>query len=216
LIGQTIEILPLRLLNVCKSGEFEMEQSKCDQCLKLMPSYDTVHYGSIEGGYRLLCSQCFNAKVAKRSGISDFENIQLEPISLSDCDGLQHEFHFRIRLLGTFLSLTAFELRDQEPGGYRFEILGEPECDVLALLGQLVEKIRCGLDVKQLTVGANGPQMAANSVVGRIEWDESENGELPLVVIDGKAMSWADFGRMLTPFEGFQFQMNIGERSDEL
>lgn len=193
-----------------------MEQSKCDGCAKLMPGYDTVHYGSIESGYKLLCSQCFNAEVAKRSGIEDFENFQLEPITLADCDGHQHEFHFRIRLLGNFLSLAAFELRDHEPAGYQFEILGEPECDVFALLGQLVEKIKRGLDVKYLTVDANGPQIAASTVVGRFGWDESENGEIPLVVIDGQEMSWADFGRMLMAFEGFQFRMNIGERSDEL
>ncbi len=55
-----------------------------------------------------------------------------------------------------------------------------------------------------------------DSVVGRLEWDDAEDGEVPLVVIDGEEMSWADFGRMLMTFEGFQFKMKIGELSDEL
>lgn len=34
-----------------------------------VPSYDMVHYGSVEDGYRQLCTQCFNADVAARCGL---------------------------------------------------------------------------------------------------------------------------------------------------
>jgi hypothetical protein len=34
-------------------------------------------------------------------------------------------------------------------------------------------------------------------------------------VIDGKELSWEEFGRMLMTYEGFQFKLAILDRSDE-
>jgi len=33
----------------------------CAACGTAVPSYDVVHYGAIERGYRELCTSCFNA-----------------------------------------------------------------------------------------------------------------------------------------------------------
>ncbi len=194
----------------------DMNYEKCDGCGESLPGFDTVKYGSIEDGYRNWCSRCFNAEMATRNGLDDFENVRLEPISLTDSTGDPHQFHFQIRLLGTFLSLKAFELRDQQPCGHQFEILGDPECDAFALLGKLIERMRRALASKQLKLEPYGRHIVGDSVVGRLEWDDAEDGEVPLVVIDGEEMSWADFGRMLMTFEGFQFKMKIGELSEEL
>jgi len=35
-------------------------------------------------------------------------------------------------------------------------------------------------------------------------------------VIDGRAVSWEQFGRMLVSFEGWQFRVEIRDRSEEL
>ena len=77
----------------------------------------------MDSGYRQLCSRCFNAEVAKRCGLDDFENFRFEPIGISDSAGAAHEFHFRTRLLGSMVSLEAFELRDGNPSGYQFQIV---------------------------------------------------------------------------------------------
>ena len=52
-------------------------------------------------------------------------------------------------------------------------------------------------------------------VHGRIEWDENMDGEVPLPAIDGKAVTWEEFGRLLTSLEGWQFKLKIYEPSDE-
>jgi len=36
----------------------------------------------------------------------------------------------------------------------------------------------------------------------------------PMVVIDGKALSWEELGRM--SYEGFQFKLNIYDISDDI
>jgi hypothetical protein len=38
---------------------------------------------------------------------------------------------------------------------------------------------------------------------------------MPLVVIDGREISWEQFGRMLMTFEGWQFKLQILDRSEE-
>jgi hypothetical protein len=53
-------------------------------------------------------------------------------------------------------------------------------------------------------------------VRGRIAWDDEHEGRLPLLVIDGREVSWNAFGRMLMTFEGWQFKLEIRDRSEEI
>lgn len=39
---------------------------------------------------------------------------------------------------------------------------------------------------------------------------------MPLLVIDGQEVSWREFGRMLMTFEGWQFRMEIVDRSGDV
>lgn len=204
-------------LNMDTVAPAPRRQTRCDGCSQITPSYDIVNYGSIEQGYRHLCSRCFNTEVAKTAGLEGFEHAKFEPVGLNDCMGQLHEFHFRTHLFGTGVALDAFELRDGDPGGYYFQIIGNPEDDLLVLLGRLVEKMRRALSVRHLMDGEHGLQIADPGVVrGRIEWDDAHDGRLPLLVIDGREIDWDEFGRMLMSFEGSQFKLNIADKSEEL
>jgi hypothetical protein len=129
------------------------QQIRCDGCTQITASYDIVNYGSMEGGYRQLCGQCFNKEVAELEGIAGFENAKVEPVGLVDSVGAVHEFHFRARLFGPGIALDAFELRDEHPAGYQFQIIGDPKEDLLVLLGRLIEKMRRALSIKHLADG---------------------------------------------------------------
>lgn len=188
----------------------------CEACGTAVPTYDVVSYGSIERGYRALCTSCFNAKVASALGLEHFEHHRLEPVVLTDCAGEQHEFHFRTRLLGHVMALEAFELKAGVPGGYQFEVVGEPDGEPLSLLGNLIERMRRSLSVRYLESSEGGVRIADQMVCGRIEWDESGDGRTPLLVIDGQDISWDEFGRMLMGFEGWQFRLAIRDRSEDV
>jgi hypothetical protein len=193
------------------------QQVRCDECSQITPSYDIVHYGSIEQGYRHLCSRCFNAEVAEIYGLEGFEHTSFEPVGLVDSTGEVHEFHFRTYLFGAGVALDAFELRDGSPAGYQFQIIGDPKEDLLVLLGRLIERMRRALSTKHLTESEHGLQIADERVVcGRIGWSDAHNGGVPLLVIDGREIDWEDFGRMLTSFEGWQFKLNLADKSEEL
>ncbi len=58
-------------------------------------------------------------------------------------------------------------------------------------------------------------QIANQVVRGRIEWDDAHDGRLPMLIIDGWEVTWEDFGSMLMSFEGFHFQFNIRDKSEE-
>ena len=188
----------------------------CEACCTAIPSYDAVRYGSIERGYRELCTRCFNAEMASVLGLEHFEHVRLQPIVMTDCAGEQHEFHFGIRLLGHVMALDAFELKAGVRGGYQFEMLGEPDGDPLSLLGRMIERMRRSLSVRYLERGEGGARIADQAVCGRIEWDESGDGRVPLLVIDGQNVSWNEFGRMPMSFEGWQFRVAICDRSEEV
>ena len=55
----------------------------CEACGKATPAYDVVSYGSLDGGYRQLCSHCHNAEVARVSGLAHFDNVRHPDLGLS-------------------------------------------------------------------------------------------------------------------------------------
>ena len=121
-----------------------------------------------------------------------------------------------MRLLGSVTALDAFELQAGGPGGYQFQILGEPEDEPLSLLGRLMERMRRSLSVKYLMASEHGTQIADFTAVGSIEWDQFQDGRVPQLVIDGQNVSWDELGRMLMSFEGWQFRLAICDRSEEV
>ena len=146
-----------------------------------------------------------------------FEHAAFESIGISDCNGEIHAFHFRTRLLVSGIALDAFELRDGNPAGYIFQIIGGPGEDQFVLFGRLVEKMRRALSVKHLENGDYGLEISDQRIVrGRIESDEGQDGSLPLLAIDGREISWEQFGHMLMTFEGWQFKLTISDKSEEL
>lgn len=194
-----------------------MRKIKCEGCGRWTPSFETVNYGSMDMGYKQLCRRCFNTEAATAAGLDDFEHVDFEPVRLTDGVGKPHEFHFRTFMFGVGVALDAFELRDGNPAGYQFQVIAEPEEDLLALLGRLIEKMRRALAVKHIDDGEYGLQIAEAKVVrGLIDWDAAQDGRAPLLVIDGREVSWEEFGRMIAGFEGFQFKLEIHDKSEEI
>jgi hypothetical protein len=70
---------------------------------------------------------------------------------------------------------------------------------------------------QHLEDGERGLRIADHRVVrGMVEWDDAGDGRAPLLVIDGREVTWDEFGRMLMSFEGWQFKLNLDDKSEEL
>ena len=57
-----------------------------------------INLESIESGYRILCGQCFNAESAKLGAWTNLKHLNFEPVRIFDCEGQEHDFHFRTHL----------------------------------------------------------------------------------------------------------------------
>ena len=148
-----------------------------------------------------------------------FDNTRLQSIGIADCTGEMHLFHFVTRLLGNIVTLEAFEVQDGQSTGYQFQMIGDPEDDIFALLGRMVERIRKALSVKHINNAGDGHglQIIDRTVRGKIECGNSdEDYSAPSFVIDGKEVSWQELGHMLSSFEGWQFKLEIRDRSEEV
>jgi hypothetical protein len=193
----------------------DVPSDRCEGCGQVTPNYDIVHYGSIDSGYRDLCGRCVNADIARRCGVEDFEHVSLAPVAMADRSGTMHEFHFRTSLFGDIVSIEAFELKSGHPAGYQFQIVGDPEDERFALMARLIERMRRSLSVSYRSDDGDGLQIADRTVCGRIDCDLDQPLRTPQVVIDGREISWEDFGRMLMTFEGWQFKLQVFDRSEE-
>ena len=84
-------------------------------------------------------------------------------------------------------------------------------------MGRLIEKMRRALSIKHFREDQLELQIADHAVVrGLIQWDTDHDGHVPLLVVDGREITWGELGRMLMSFEGFQFKLEIRDMSGEL
>lgn len=151
---------------------------------------------------------------------ADYEDVEFEPIIIKDFDGKDHKFHFTVRLLGDRVAMDAFEIKNGHPGGYEFSIFGDIEDELFGLFGKLFERLRPALSRKHIykEETTQSWQITNDDVVrGQLHCDlDSSDERLPLIVIDGKEISWNQFGQMLMTYEGFNFKLEIFDRSEDM
>jgi hypothetical protein len=192
-----------------------MNKEKCTACSKIVQPYDGV-FVQIEKEYQLLCVSCYNDMVAERFGI-EFDNVSFDPISLKDSDGMSHTFLFRTRLLGDRVTIDAIERLDDGKQGYEFAVLGDADEDLFDLFKILFERIRRALQQKHIEPDdiTRYRITQKDTVRGYITSDMNADTKNPLLVIDGKEIRWHEFGQMLSTFEGFNFKLEIFDKTEE-
>jgi hypothetical protein len=189
----------------------------CESCGVAPRPFDSVLYGSYGGPSRLLCGRCFNLETARRGGLADFEHIEFEPLTMSDVHGREHVFQLRTRLFAAGVAIDAIEFTEHDSEGYRFKVIGHEEGDLLELRARLVTKMRRGLANSHLEEGAHGLQISDRGIIrARIESEPESKADMPVVVIDGRNVSWNEFGRMVATYMGFQFKLELHDLSDEI
>jgi hypothetical protein len=198
-----------------------MNLAHCQRCAKQVSGHEVISL-TMGSGTEDLCTQCFNAEVADRYALVNFDNSTIDPNAMTDAAGVRHTFHFQSRLMGpNMVVLEAYELEGGAPAGYLFQMIAEPDEERFKQLGRLVQKVRRALATRYLEDTALGLQIKDMEVRGQIEADTSDEGSLfasrmPALIVDGKEVGWEDFGRMLAVFEGCQFKLQIVDPSDDL
>jgi hypothetical protein len=77
--------------------------------------------------------------------------------------------------------------------------------------------MRRALAAEHVRIGKFGLEITDEGVArGMIGSDAVQQGRVPLLTIDGREITWDQFGRMLMTFEGWQFKLVIRDRSEEV
>jgi len=178
---------------------------RCDKCGRDLKAGESISVTGV--GER--CDECFNEEIAARMGV-EFDHTPLEPIELADADGVVHRFQIKSLLVATGREMVAEEVPRPERGGFRFAVLGDYEADAWELFRRLYDKMKREIAVRHVEHTEFGWQLTKGErLVGRIEWDEETGGAIPLLVVDGRAYSWDEVGRMLMTFEGFTLYARV-------
>jgi len=192
----------------------------CEQCNCEVNPFEGVHL-TLEEGSIFLCSKCYNRRAAEYAGV-DFTHISFEPEIFKDTDGQEHLFYFTTHLFGDLVSMEAVEkTEDDELEGYRFCLIRKVEEGVpnlFNMFGQLIVRIKRGLSKKHIETGKYSRyQITDEGVVrGHITSDIKTGSRLPIMVIDGKEISWHELGMMVMSYEGFNFRLDIRDKSEEV
>lgn len=143
------------------------------------------------------------------------------PLHLIGPDGRGHTLSFRVYrgLVGVQVELEE-HLGDAEVG-YHFEAIGNHDADVDELLAHVDQMARrevgrCYLEPSHYRPGWTLDE-GTMEVAGRFESRYPYGtGEPRGVVVDGRALSWEEFGRALESFDGWRFRLTIDDRMDDL
>jgi hypothetical protein len=157
-----------------------------------------------------LCDLCFDARF---SAITASPLFPIPPAheTIAGSDGRHHRIFYRVERLPVGISVEAMEGEDR-CDGYYAEVLGPEDADVTELVARVRASIReriAHLDLER-TPGGNWI-IADWDLRGRLDWNK--DGEPYDVVVDGRRLTWEEFGRALEPYEGWEFRMSFREDS---
>jgi hypothetical protein len=183
----------------------------CSACGTTIASHDGAYVGNGEET-RLMCSRCYNDSIAEYLGL-DYEHIKFDPVTLEDPKGVLHTFQFRSRIFSDELSLEALEITENDEG-YEFSVIADADQDLYITFKSLFERIRLGLSRQDLEPNDGGYRIKDGVVRGQIT-SEADDPSAPLLIIDGKPISWEELGRMIPEYMGFCFKLEIFDRSEE-
>jgi hypothetical protein len=155
-----------------------------------------------------LCDGCFDEGISAATGWPRLP-APPPPVVVAGPDGCRHRL--RIRLWRTPGGITA-EAIEQVPGdddGFQVKVFGEHDADPAVLLAELDERVRAEVGRQYLEQGYHGGwQVAGLEVAGRVSC--SADGP-PDVVVDGRRLSWAEFGQAVSSLDGWWFRVAFGD-----
>ncbi len=184
----------------------------CDKCGKEITGKSIVLSDDMMKG--TYCTSCCNQIVSELMGLS-FEQVSFEPLQAKDSHGKRRTFYFETVLGPAGVVIEAYERLEGDEEGYKFSVIDDLDCDLRELHSRLIRKARRGLRHRHLERNDWDRSFGLTDIVrGRISCSGDSSG--PVLVVDGKSISWDEFGRMLVAYEGFQFRLQFVDPTEEV
>lgn len=195
-----------------------MTRDSCNNCGK--STYSMIKLNDDKGRTRLLCNNCHNEEMANLLGLGNFNDYQ-ETYQASDINGKLRTFYIQKSLFPLGVKWTAYETKNGRvlEEGYRFLVCAKLEENPRFSLQRLLNKINKGLSVKYIKQKRFDGQvmytLQHDKLVGRIEWDDDYNGQIPKIIVDGNAYTLEQIGKMLMAYEGWNLKLEITEEGED-
>jgi hypothetical protein len=160
-----------------------------------------------------LCDRCFDFRVAASTGWPHLPEPPA-PETIAGPDGRLHRMLYRLWRSPGGVVVEADE--DGEPSdGFHVEVVGPDDAEPAPLIERARAAIRrrIGRQDLELPPGRSHWIISGDELRGRLVWNERgdplDSGEPYDVVVDGRRLSWEEFGRALEPFEGWEFRLSF-------
>ena len=156
-----------------------------------------------------LCDRCLDARISTEHGWPRLPEPPA-PEAITGPDGRRHRIAYRLWRSPGGIAVEAGE-GDRSSDGYFVQVVGPHDADVSMLVQRAKTTIRRRIGRLDLEPSPGGDQwnIAGDELTGRLVW--REDGEPYGVVVDGRFLSWEEFGRALEPFEGWEFRLGFGD-----
>lgn len=165
----------------------------------------------------LVCDRCYDIRIAEYTGFPRLPDPP-PPILLDGPDGRTHGLRFKVWRVPTGIEVQLEEMEVPVGEGYRFAVLGDHDADV----DDLVTRVRsiANSEIRRLYLepapNRDGWTLRDDEVAGQLIWnDEGGHGEPYRVIIDGRTLSWEEFGMALESYEGWRFRLVIEDSIDD-
>jgi hypothetical protein len=97
---------------------------------------------------------------------------------------------------------------------YRLEFPFDHFRDARLLAIQLRSRVRVAISHQYLSQNYGSLALAGDDVAGRLEEDLPRLYGPPRVVVDGRSLSWEEFGELLNPYVGWTFHVQLGDDAE--
>jgi hypothetical protein len=158
---------------------------------------------------RVLCDRCADRRLATATGWPELPPAP-GPEVLIGPDGRRHEMTYRLIRMPGAIRAVAEERNAPSASGYEVTLTADHRDDPSALAARLVAATHAVIGRRFLEATDRGDwALSSDEAWGRLEEDD-EPYELPRVVIDGRSLSWDEFGRLLQAYVGWDFHLRLG------
>jgi hypothetical protein len=166
-------------------------------------------------GEAQLCDACYNDRASALTGSPPLPRPP-PPIVITGPDGRSHRLTYRVLRAPAGVEVK-LEETGVEPGeGYDFAVLGDHDAEVAPLLRQVrtvAEREVARQYLEPAEHGGGWRVTDGDEVLGRFIWSDEGAAGAPFdVVVDGRTLSWEQFGEALSAYEGWNFRLLIEDR----
>jgi len=160
-----------------------------------------------------LCDRCADRRAAAHTGWPELPDPPAAQVVVGP-DGRTHTMQIRLHRAPTGVAAEAMELGCDPGQGYHVRVLGGHHVDVAMLIEQLRLQVRDEIGASYLEPNPSraGWLLRDREVAGRLIF--AGDGGPYAVVVDGRTLSWEEFGRTLESFEGWRFRLLIDDIDD--